>query len=29
VVAMIYFVLIYPGTLAALFVERRLAARGG
>jgi polar amino acid transport system permease protein len=29
VVAVIYFVLIYPGTVAALFVERRLAAKGG
>ncbi|MGG5808290.1 amino acid ABC transporter permease [Falsiroseomonas sp. CW058] len=28
VVAVIYFVLIYPGTLAALLLERRLAARG-
>jgi polar amino acid transport system permease protein len=29
VVAVIYFALIYPGTVAALFVERRLAAKGG
>ena len=28
VVALIYFVLIYPGTLAAYLLERRLAARG-
>jgi polar amino acid transport system permease protein len=29
VVAAIYFILIYPGTLAALLLERRLAAKGG
>lgn len=28
VVAVIYFILIYPGTLAALFLERRLRAKG-
>jgi polar amino acid transport system permease protein len=29
VVAVIYFVLIYPGTVAALLLEKRLRARGG
>ncbi|NGM24009.1 amino acid ABC transporter permease [Roseomonas stagni] len=29
VVAAIYFILIYPGTLGALLLERRLATRGG